>query len=308
MNCAGAHPRGGPHRLGVGPQRARPARRPRPGDALEHREHVADQDAARRRRRVRHDHVAAVRDLERPPPDRPVGGQIGHGQRPAGRVLVVHHRPGQLARVEVVGPLGQPLDRRGQIGLADRLALGDQRPAAARRPRSPPACAAGCRGWRRGRRTARPSSRRRGRRPRPPARSRSRQGIDPKRRCTAWSPARTPGTAHAAAPMWNTCVVCSSNGTSLPARPRASLRSAGSLPARDRRERVEDVHAPRPRRAHHQEAAAARARQPRLGRPRHRRRRRRSASTAFPPCSSTRAAARAVTAWPAATAALMEQV
>ena len=74
----GTHPAGGAHGLGVGPQRARPARRERPGHALEHRQHVPDQGAARRRRRVRGDDVAAVRGgaaaVATPagrPPDRP---------------------------------------------------------------------------------------------------------------------------------------------------------------------------------------------------------------------------------------------
>ena len=209
--------------------------------------------------------------------------------------------------VEVTRALRQPLDRRREVGLSDRLALGDELPGRARTPRSPRAYAARCRGWRRGRRAARPSS---PRRPRGRLGRRHEAGLaqasDPKRRCIAWRPARTPGTAHAAAPMWNTCVVCSSNGTSTRST-SASLRSGGRLLARDRRERVEDVDAPRPCRAApsgtrrrtgpvspgsaaHDIAPAAT-----------------TASTAFPPCSSTRAAARAVTAWPAATAALMER-
>jgi hypothetical protein len=87
---------------------------------------VPDQDAAGRRRRVRGDDVAAVRDEERPPPRRAVGRQVGGRERPAGLVLVGDDRPGQLARVQILGPLRQPRDRGGQIGLTDRRALADQ--------------------------------------------------------------------------------------------------------------------------------------------------------------------------------------
>jgi hypothetical protein len=106
--------------------------------------------------------------------------------------------------------------------------------------------------------------------------------------------------------MWNTWVVCSSNGTSTRST-SVSLRSGGvSRPGiavnasrtctrrvwAGRTIRKPPPHGPvSPGSAAHDIAPAAT-----------------TASTAFPPCSSTRAAARAVTAWPAATAALMEQV
>ena len=259
--------------------RARPGGRG-PGTPSSTDEHVTDEDAARRRRRVRRDHVASVGNLERAPPDRPVGGQIRHRERAARRVLVIDHRPGQLARVEVIGALGQPLDRRrrGPAGESARL----RRPAAPSGQKTALTSGVCLRISRMATSTAycppelatpRSAASAAGR-------SRSRQGIDPNRRCTAWRPARTPGTAHAAAPMWNTCVVCSSNGTSTRST-SASIRSARRLLARDRRERVEDVHAPRPRRAHHQEPAAARARSaparpPTTSRRRRRRRRPRS--------------------------------
>src|SRR5436190_4422627 len=136
-------------------------------------------------------------------------------------------------------------------------------------------------------------------------RSRSRHGIDPNRRWIAYRPASTPGTAHAAAPMWNSWVVCSSNGTSTRST-SASLRPAGrSRPGIAVKASTTRMPPPRPRRtmrkpppqgpvrlgsAAHDIAPAAT-----------------TASTAFPPASSTRAPARAVTACPAATAALMEQ-
>ena len=132
--------------------------------------------------------------------------------------------------------------------------------------------------------------------------SRSRQGSRPWRRCAWCSPATTPGTAHAAAPMWNRCEVRSSNGTSTSST-SASGR-AGSSPAPGIAVNA-SISAARPsgRRtsrnpppqgpvsagsAAHDMAAAATA-----------------ASTALPPRSSASAPARAVRSCPAAIAPCM---
>ena len=84
-----------------------------------------------RRRRVGDDLAAAVvGHAQRPPPHRPVGGQVGHRQPPAGHVLVVDHRRRQAAVVEVArAELGQALDRAGELGLAHALALAHEPPA-----------------------------------------------------------------------------------------------------------------------------------------------------------------------------------
>ena len=131
LEAAIAHPPRRAHRLGIGAQGAGAAGRKRLGDAAQHRQHVPDQHPARRRRRVGDDLAAAVvGHPQRPPPHRPVGGQVGHRQPPAGRVLVVDHRGRQAAVVEVARPqLGQPLDRAGQLRLAHALALAHEPPA-----------------------------------------------------------------------------------------------------------------------------------------------------------------------------------
>ena len=264
----GSHPARGPHRLGVGAKRARRAGRPRPGQAAEHREHVSDEDAARRRGRVGRDHVASERHLERPPPDRPVGGQVGHRKRASRRVLVIDHRPRQLARVEVIRELGQPLDRRREVRLANRLAVGNEPssgpedrtdlggeledPADCDEHRVLPARARHAARGRlgRGHQEVVP-----GHRPKPAvhgAKSREDAGHRARRRADVELLRRLLVEGH-------------EHPLDL-AEPAVS----GHLLPRDRREGVEDMDAPGPRGPHHQEASAARARQPGLGGPRHR--------------------------------------
>ncbi len=135
--------------------------------------------------------------------------------------------------------------------------------------------------------------------------SSSRHGFDPKRPCTAASPATTPGTAQAAAPMWNTWVVCSSNGTSTASgspsgrsagrsRPGMAVNASSRCTLRVRAGRTSRKPPPHglisPGSAAHDIAAAATV-----------------ASTALPPSARTAAAVRAVCSCPAAAAALMPE-
>ena len=248
------------------------AGRQRLGDAAQHRQHVRDQDAARRGRRVGDDLAAAVvGHPQRPPPDRPVGGQVGHRQPPAGRRAGGRPSRSRGRRRRSRARPARPAARSCRPGRAGARAR--PRARTGRRARTRPAPRA-CARARPGSRRAPPAGRRSRRRPhsRPLRRASADRATAATRsgRARRRGPATTPGTAQAAAPMWNTCVVCSSNGTST-ASGSPSGRSARQVAARDGRERVEQVHLARAGGPHQQEAASARADQPGLGRPRHRR-------------------------------------
>ena len=218
-------------------------------------------------------------------------------------VLVVDHRPRQLAAVQRVGAeLGQQLDAAGQLVLAT---IRSPTPDVSGRPGAKIAAASGVPREDRpdrgrtplpGRRWWRRPRRRRGRRQAPAsARAAGRSGGAPH----AARPPR-PAPRRRPTPTWKTWVVCSSNGTSTcststrrrPAgRSRPGIAVNASSSAGSRRGRP-----------HHHEAAAARAGQRRLGRPRHRPRRDDRVDRGATARPAPSAPARAVSSWPAAIA------
>ena len=95
-----------------------------PGSRVEQREHVGDQDPARRRRRVGEDVVAAVADADRLARDRLVGGEVGEREHPAALGDAARRRLGDVAGVERRRALrAEALERVGQLGVAQHVAL-----------------------------------------------------------------------------------------------------------------------------------------------------------------------------------------
>ena len=91
------------------------------GQALEQREPVGDQDAARGGRRVREHLVAAKAHADGPPPDHPVGGEVLVGQLAAAVPDRRDDRPGEVAARERRGALrGDQLERLGEVGEPER--------------------------------------------------------------------------------------------------------------------------------------------------------------------------------------------
>src|SRR5581483_4634392 len=101
-------------------------------EAVEQRQAEGDQDAARRRRRVRDDLVAAEAGADRAAPDDPVAGEVLEREVPAALPRGGRERPRPLAAVERGGaPARDRLERVGELREAQRVP-GDE--PLARRP------------------------------------------------------------------------------------------------------------------------------------------------------------------------------
>ena len=99
------------------------------GLAVELGEHGGDQDPAGRRRRVGEDVVAAVADADRLARDRLVAREVlRRQQRRRARATSAHAARAMSPRVERRGALrAEPLERVGQLGLGEHVALARHR-------------------------------------------------------------------------------------------------------------------------------------------------------------------------------------
>ena len=113
--------------LGGGHDVHEPRRRERLPGALEERQCVGDQRPAGGRRRVGDDIAPTVGHPHRLAVDHPVGREVGGRQHRPPVVQPIDHGGRHLARIEGRGAVApQQLERRCEIGVAERVALAQQ--------------------------------------------------------------------------------------------------------------------------------------------------------------------------------------